>query len=129
MASVKEGSLIRPCVDCGLLTGRYCDFCELSDRDADAVSDCGRTTPLCSFCEDVFGRCHLCRRPVIELVVVIAVFVVAFGFAFVVVFVVFIAVAVVVVLLSSSSSLWAASPALSTYYSCPSSSSSSLSSS
>jgi len=61
-----------PCVDCGLMTGNFCDGgitteydqCYSADRvpkdyPAD-VYGCMRT-PLCSYCETCFDYCRFCR--------------------------------------------------------------------
>ena len=57
--------LCRPCVDCGQITGRFCDG---------LVNDCfaafwvpseqwqeGQRTPLCGPCENTHEACHFCR--------------------------------------------------------------------
>jgi len=68
-------TLFRPCVDCGLMTGRFCDgleqgshaawqggFCSAQDRLPDEKWAVCQSTPLCSSCEVMFGACHFCRR-------------------------------------------------------------------
>ncbi len=54
-------TLTRPCVDCGLLTGRFCDFCLASLRIPDEQWADGQATPLCSTCDNRHGACHFCR--------------------------------------------------------------------
>ena len=56
-----EEMLCRPCVDCGLITGRFCDWCYAQDRDPNAEWAAGQLTPLCSKCDWKHGRCHYCR--------------------------------------------------------------------
>ena len=50
-----QDELCRPCVDCGLYTGCYCDGndwgeCFAADR-----------LPLCTTCDRLFNMCHFCR--------------------------------------------------------------------
>ena len=71
--------LTRPCVDCGLITGNYCDGDELGRFQTngfaclgeirlphgDAVHRAwneGQRTPLCSFCDRKRGACHFCLK-------------------------------------------------------------------
>ena len=67
--------LLRPCVDCGLLTGNFCEtmaqaghaewqggVCLAADRVPTEVWASGQRTPLCSRCEDQHGACRFCRR-------------------------------------------------------------------
>ena len=57
--------LYRQCVDCGVRTGRFCDWCRAVDRfpQGDATgrgwAD-GQLTPLCSECDDARDGCHFC---------------------------------------------------------------------
>ena len=53
-------TLCRPCVDCGLYTGRYCDYCHAADRLPDETWAPGQMTPLCSNCDDKRHECHFC---------------------------------------------------------------------
>ena len=53
-------TLCRPCVDCGLYTGRYCDFCQAESRLPNEVWARGQMTPLCSVCDNQRRRCHFC---------------------------------------------------------------------
>ena len=54
-------SLCRPCVDCGLMTGRFCDFCLGAERIPTEEWNPGQMTPLCSFCDNLYDMCHYCR--------------------------------------------------------------------
>ena len=53
--------LCRPCVDCGLFTGIYCDHCEAAHRCPRGAWAAGQMTPLCSFCNKKHRSCHFCR--------------------------------------------------------------------
>ena len=53
--------LFRPCVDCGLRTGCYCDYCLAEDRDPNNKWAKGQHTPLCATCDHKYDRCHYCR--------------------------------------------------------------------
>ena len=53
--------LIRPCVDCGLMTGRFCDYCNAADRLPDEEWAPNQATPLCSQCDNNHDKCHFCR--------------------------------------------------------------------
>ena len=55
------GVLYRPCVDCGMQTGRFCDYCRAADRMPGERWAAGQLTPLCSVCDDEQGSCHYCR--------------------------------------------------------------------
>ena len=61
LAMGSPAMLNRPCVDCGLFTGRFCDYCLASDRLPDEVWAAGQMTPLCSNCENKHQACHFCR--------------------------------------------------------------------
>ena len=62
-------TLCRPCVDCGLKTGYFCDGAELEGGNACIASDripaetwCdGQRTPFCRPCEDKIVSCNFCR--------------------------------------------------------------------
>ena len=54
--------LFRPCVDCGKMTGIFCDFCLAQDRDPKGKYAPGQHTPLCSKCDRKFDMCHYCRK-------------------------------------------------------------------
>ena len=56
--------LIRPCVDCGLKTGGYCDKCLAEDRMPEEEWAEGQRTPLCSRCDNKYSACHYCRGQV-----------------------------------------------------------------
>ena len=53
--------LLRSCVDCGLRTGNFCDYCEAADRVPAERWSSNQLTPLCTYCDDQFGSCHFCR--------------------------------------------------------------------
>ena len=57
-----EETLLRPCVDCGLVTGCFCDHCEAEDRLPGERWAAGQMTPLCSRCEIKYRMCHFCRK-------------------------------------------------------------------
>ena len=44
--------LCRPCIDCGLYTGRRCDYCLAEERLPNETWVEGQGTPLCSHCEN-----------------------------------------------------------------------------
>ena len=54
--------LTRPCVDCGQITGNYCDFCKAIDRDPNQEWAPGQCTPLCSICDKARNACHFCKH-------------------------------------------------------------------
>ena len=56
-----EDMLLRHCVDCGLRTGCYCDYCYAADRDPTQEWADGQLTPLCSKCDRKHDMCHYCR--------------------------------------------------------------------
>ena len=59
-----------PCVDCGLLTGNFCDggvttafdTCFASDRVPRDYPKSTQRTPLCPYCETLSGVCRFCRK-------------------------------------------------------------------
>ena len=53
--------LCRPCVDCGVRTGSYCDWCEAVDRMPSEQWAHGQMTPLCTRCDSIHDECHFCR--------------------------------------------------------------------
>ena len=55
-----EETLCRPCVDCRLMTGNFCDHCLAEDRLPNEVWAVNQATPLCSHCEAKHGACHYC---------------------------------------------------------------------
>ena len=62
MAASEDPSIFRrPCVDCGLITSIYCDYCFAMDRLPSEVWENGQYTPLCSSCDKRFDMCHDCR--------------------------------------------------------------------
>ena len=52
-------TLNRPCVDCSLVTGCFCDWCYAVERDPDSRWVLGQHTPLCTACDRKYGRCHV----------------------------------------------------------------------
>ena len=52
--------LVRPCVDCGRLTGNYCDSCFAVDRLPSETWVQGQRTPLCTICDRQRDICHFC---------------------------------------------------------------------
>ena len=63
-----EDLLMRPCVDCGRTTGRFCDGWPVRDSCKAALripteewAD-GQLTPLCSRCDDLREFCHFCKK-------------------------------------------------------------------
>ena len=54
-------TLCRPCVDCGLETGCFCDHCCAEDRLPGEEWAKGQHTPLCTKCDSTFDKCHFCR--------------------------------------------------------------------
>ena len=54
--------LFRPCVDCSLITGCFCDRCYAADRCPQAEWEHGKNSPLCIKCDKTYDSCHLCRR-------------------------------------------------------------------
>ena len=53
--------LNRPCVDCGLVTGSFCDYCEAAERCPDEEWAEHQMTPLCTMCDEKWKACHFCR--------------------------------------------------------------------
>ena len=51
----------RPCVDCGQVTGCWCDFCWAAERVPSEVWRPRQQTPLCTACDRRHERCHFCR--------------------------------------------------------------------
>ena len=63
-----ERPLNRPCVNCCLRTGRFCDGWPVRDSCKAALripteewAD-GQLTPLCSRCDDLREFCHFCKK-------------------------------------------------------------------
>ena len=61
-----QEELCRPCVDCGLYTGCYCDGidwgeCFAADRLPREHWANNQRTPLCTACDRRFNMCHFCR--------------------------------------------------------------------
>ena len=61
LACGSEEQLLRPCVDCGLITGRFCDYCLAETRVPSEEWAENQMTPLCSRCDWKHGACHYCR--------------------------------------------------------------------
>ena len=61
-----QEELCRPCVDCGLYTGCYCDGndwgeCFAADRLPQEHWANNQRAPLCTSCDRRFNMCHFCR--------------------------------------------------------------------
>lgn len=56
-----QETLVRPCVDCGQRTGRFCDYCYAADRCPDERWAPNQMTPLCTRCDNTHDKCHFCR--------------------------------------------------------------------
>ena len=57
----------RPCVDCGRITGSFCDGkfgrpCFAAERVPSEKWVDGQRTPLCTACDREKDICHFCRR-------------------------------------------------------------------
>ena len=50
------------CVDCGWLTGQFCDYCLAAKRLPSEKWAKDQHTPLCSPCENDRGCCRFCRE-------------------------------------------------------------------
>ena len=61
LAGGTECELFRPCVDCGLITGSFCDFCKAADWLPDEAWAEHQVTPLCTRCDRMRDACHFCR--------------------------------------------------------------------
>ena len=61
LAFGSEAQLTRPCADCGLVTGGFCDFCLAAERFPGEEWAEGQQTPLCTVCDKKHGACHFCR--------------------------------------------------------------------
>ena len=61
LAFGSESLLCRPCVDCGVKTGRFCDFCYAADNVPSERWAEGQRTPFCSKCDNEHEECHFCR--------------------------------------------------------------------
>ena len=53
--------LHRPCVDCGLRTGCWCDYCFAVTRFPEEHRASNQNTPLCTICDYSHRRCHFCH--------------------------------------------------------------------
>ena len=61
LAHGEPETLVRGCVGCGLMTGSYCDLCFAEVRVPTERWAARQMTPLCSTCDNAYGRCHDCR--------------------------------------------------------------------
>ena len=52
---------LMPCVDCGLVTKKFCDLCWGEDHFPQDKWAYGRLIPLCSRCNLMYLQCHFCR--------------------------------------------------------------------
>ena len=61
-----QPKLIRPCVDCGLITGNFCDGilaeCYAQERIPGEVWCVNQRTPFCAKCEAKRPACRFCLR-------------------------------------------------------------------
>ena len=60
-SNLNDGMLFRPCVDCGLMTGCFCDWCFAAERSPKEVWAERQKTPLCTKCDTKFKCCHYCK--------------------------------------------------------------------
>jgi len=64
------GAKAWPCVDCGLMTGNFCDgdliecfAAERVPKDYANIGEVGmQRTPLCAYCETRWNFCRFCRK-------------------------------------------------------------------
>jgi hypothetical protein len=66
------GRLCRPCADCGLMTGNFCDGltvqgrildnCFAEQRMPQETWSANQRTPFCSKCEEKKAACHFCLQ-------------------------------------------------------------------
>ena len=61
IAAGSRDMLIRPCADCGVYTGSFCDNCNAEDRFPNEEWADGQGTPLCTRCDRTHDECHFCR--------------------------------------------------------------------
>ena len=70
-----EEQLLQPCVDCGLITGNFCEtkrqrghilwqggYCFVADHLHGSGWAPYQRTPLCTKCERLHGSCRFCRK-------------------------------------------------------------------
>ena len=61
-----QPKLVRPCVDCGLKTGNFCDGimaeCYAKERIPGEEWCVNQRTPFCSHCENKRPACRFCLR-------------------------------------------------------------------
>ena len=63
MAAGDKAMLCRPCVDCGVKTSGFCDFCYAKDRLPNEKWADKQRTPLCIPCDRDYDKCRFCRAP------------------------------------------------------------------
>ena len=55
----------KPCIECGLITGNFCDGqtgeCFAKDTIKDGKFEPGQRTPMCTKCEKKYRFCKVCR--------------------------------------------------------------------
>ncbi len=57
-----QATFCNPCVDCGMITGCYCEYCLAECRMPEEAWAPGQCTPLCTKCDRKNdGLCHFCR--------------------------------------------------------------------
>ena len=57
------GMFTRPCVDCGRITGNFCENeCQVSARLPSERWELNQRTPQCTECEAKYILCHYCRK-------------------------------------------------------------------
>ena len=65
-ATANSSTMCRPCTDCGLVTGCFCDKCCAQARRPPHWSTHRwqplTTSPLCTHCDKKWAACHHCRR-------------------------------------------------------------------
>ena len=63
---VPQPKLVRPCVNCGLTTGNFCDGlgyeCYAEDNVPAEKWCVAQRTPFCNFCESKRPACRFCMR-------------------------------------------------------------------
>ena len=70
-----EEQLLQPCVNCGLITGNFCEtqrqrghdlwqggYCFVADHLRGSDWAPYQRTPLCTKCENLYGSCRFCRK-------------------------------------------------------------------
>ena len=57
-----QQNLSFPCVDCGRITGCFCDYCWAIDRIPKGHWFPWQRTPLCTSCNERWNACRFCRE-------------------------------------------------------------------